>query len=230
VLLAAGLVLLICAPPAEADCAIRPRPAILNIQQALVGFPVEVKTAAGYPGCDVPGDSITSVIAWGDGSSSATTAGVPDGASWGGSVSHSYLTHSYLTAGSYPVVVSSFNARTGITTTDSSLQASVSEPRFDTGTRTMPKRLRWRTGVRFSGSVVQIRVADALPVLQRYRSRIEWGDDTVGNGTVTIRGAVLSVTARHTWRKPLRRGRIVVTVTDAATHGTLTIRRAVRIA
>ena len=51
-----------------------------------------------------------------------------------------------------------------------------------------------------------------------------------GTGTVTVRGATLSVTARHTWRKPLRRGRIVVTVTDAATGGTLTIRRAVRIA
>ena len=47
---------------------------------------------------------------------------------------------------------------------------------------------------------------------------------------MTVRGTVLSVAARHTWRKPLRRGRIVVTVTDAATGGTLTIRRAVRIA
>ena len=140
------------------------------------------------------------------------------------------MSHSYLTAGSYPVVVSSFNARTGITTTDSSLQVSVSEARFDTGTRTMPKRLRWRTGVRFSGSVVQTRVTDALPLLRRYSARIEWGDDTVSNGTVTIRGAVLSVAARHTWHKPLRRGRIVVTVTDAATRGALTIRRAVRIA
>ena len=69
-----------------------------------------------------------------------------------------------------------------------------------------------------------------MPVFQRYRARIDWGDGTRGTGTVTVRGATLSVTARHTWRKPLRRGRIVVTVTDAATGGTLTIRRAVRIA
>lgn len=47
---------------------------------------------------------------------------------------------------------------------------------------------------------------------------------------MTVRGTVLSVAARHTWHRPLRRGRIVVTVTDAATRGALTIRRAVRIA
>jgi hypothetical protein len=84
--------------------------------------------------------------------------------------------------------------------------------------------------VRFTGSVAQTTVTQAVPVLRRYRAQIDWGDGTGGTGTVTVRGAVLSVVGRHTWHKPLRRGRIVVTVTDAATRGTLTIRRAVRIA
>ena len=163
---------------------------------------------------------ITSTIAWGDGSSSAAAV-VPDGASW-----HITGSHRYGRAGSYPVVVSSFNARTGITTTDSRYEVQVA----DNGTQTMRRRLRWRTGVRFTGRVAQATLTDTMPVFQRYRARIDWGDGTRGTGTVTVRGAALAVTARHTWRKPLRRGRIVVTVTDAATGGTLTIRRAVRIA
>jgi len=80
----------------------------------------------------------------------------------------------------------------------------------------MIRRIAGRTGFAQSASV--------------YSARIDWGDGTRGTGTVKVRGTVLSVAARHTWRKPLRRGRIVVTVTDAATGGTLTIRRAVRIA
>jgi hypothetical protein len=218
--LAAGLALLVSAPAAEADCANPITPAFVHIIPAAVGLPVELETSTGQPGCDAPGDVITSTIAWGDGSSSPARV-VADGASW-----HISGSHSYGRAGSYPVVVSSTNTRTGITTTDGHNQVEV----VDTGTRTMRQRLRWRTGVRFTGSVAQTTVTQAAPVLQRYSARIEWGDGTVSIGTVTIRGAMLSVTGRHTWHKPLRRGRIVVTVTDAATRGALTIRRAVRIA
>ena len=219
-LLAAGLALLVCAPAAKADCANPVWPAILRVIPAAVGLPVEFGTSTGIPGCDAPGDVITSTIAWGDGSSSAAAV-VPDGASW-----HITGSHRYGRAGSYPVVVSSFNARTGITTTDSRYEVQVA----DNGTQTMRQRLRWRTGKRFTGRVVQAPLTNTMPVFQRSSARIEWGDGTRGTGTVTVRGAVLSVAARHTWHKPLRRGRIVVTVTDAATGGTLTIRRAVRIA
>ena len=96
--------------------------------------------------------------------------------------------------------------------------------------RLVVQRLHWRTGKRFTGRVVQAPLTNTMPLFQRPSVRIDWGDGTRGTGTVRVRGAVLSVTARHTWRRPLRRGRIVVTVTDAATGGTLTIRRAVRIA
>ena len=59
-------------------------------------------------------------------------------------------------------------------------------------------------------------------------ARIASDDGRHAQRTVTVRGAVLAVTARHTWHSRCA-GRIV-TVTDAATGGALTIRRAVRIA
>ena len=209
----------------QADCANR-HAGDLRIIPALVGFPVEIKTAYGHPGCDLPGDAITSVIARGDGSSSATTAGVPGRCV----LARLRCRTAYGTAGSYRVVVSSFNARTGITTTDLGLQVAV--PRRSSTPARGPCASACAGGPVCGSPAASCRPPSPTPSrqLQRYSARIEWGDGTVGNGTVTVRGAVLSVTGRHTWRRPLRRGRIVVTVTDAATHGTLTIRRAVRIA
>ena len=118
-LLAVGLALLVCAPAAQADCANPITPAYLRVISAAVGLSLELETSAGRPGCDAPGDVITSTIAWGDGSSSAARV-VPDGASW-----HVSGSHSYGRAGSYPVVVASTNTRTGITTTDSHNQVDV---------------------------------------------------------------------------------------------------------
>ncbi|MEA2177164.1 MAG: large repetitive protein [Solirubrobacteraceae bacterium] len=207
------------AQPVPVDCAHLPTPAVLRLLPAAVGLPAELVTHVGYPGCDAPGDVITSTIAWGDGSSSAAAV-VPVGGTWRISGSHRYRR-----AGRYGVVVRSLNTRTGVAT-QSRMEAQVTE----TGTRTMRERLRWRAGVRFTGRVGQVKLTDAMPLPRQYRARVDWGDGTRGAGTVTVRGALLAVTARHTWRKPVRNGRIVITVTDEATGGVLTIRRSVRIA
>lgn len=211
----ASLILLAVWPAAASaqDCANPPMTLELGLVPAAQNRAVTLRVPARLvAGCDLPADPLTATIDWGDGTT--TSATIEDAMVLG--------VHTYANAGTFALVITLRNGRTGVAREDRHYEATVDPA----GLVIRRAPLTWRIGRPFAGVLATYPIAGAR-LITDYTAKIAWGDGTTTQATVSARGGRLSVAGRHTWRRAPHS--FTVTVTAAGSGATLAIRRPLKL-
>lgn len=187
------------------DCSNVPSTADLRIVRGFAGKPATLNAGGGlYPGCDNFADTYTVTIAWGDGTSSPAVLYTTSPGVFRFSESHVYGV-----PGTYKIVYTQTNQRTGVSRSDSHYQAEIMSDSFRNRAP-----LKVRAGDRYDGPVASFRTSFFF-IANNHRATIAWGDGKTSRGTVDQgKFGVISIRGSHTWKKPLRKRKLVVTLRE----------------
>jgi len=197
------------------DCSNLPTTADARILNVVKGRPASLRAPASYfPGCDEIGDPIELSVDWGDGTPPGPARLEPGD----GNRFTVVASHRYQRAGSFQIVITQRNLRTGVSREDRHYFARVRLVR-----RSLGPRLEWPTGLPFAGRLASVhRRGDAAA---GYTARIAWGDGVTTKGLLVKKGARFLVSGRHTWRKPVEGKMLTVVIENPISGRRFEIRR-----
>jgi hypothetical protein len=131
---------------------------------------------------------LTATIDWGDATTSAGTV------SGGGGTFQVSGTHTYASAGSFPVQVTLSDDAPGTATASVTSTAQVAA-----GLAVVASNFTIPESTPFNGQVATFSDTDTTKTAASFTASIVWGDGTTSAGTITGSSGVFSVTGQHTY-------------------------------